>query len=213
MALSEDWRDPLSLWRWVRFFFVVTIIGYLIITGDALITLSILAHLISVDISQARIIDGIIVYGSQVLVALFVLCALASLRLIYRLMKNAHERPEGEELTSPVMAVGYFFIPFVSLVMPPVVMGQIWRNAYAARENPRQGSALIGWWWFCYLGGGILLLAGSFMLKGDGITVAAYAITIAGYVVRTLAAVLFVMLLGKLSHAQAEFSTAAEAFS
>jgi hypothetical protein len=67
----------------------------------------------------------------------------------------------------PGWAVGWWFIPFASLVMPCVAMLELDRRS-TADGAPRQASPLIGSWWGVYIAGGVVVLIGMFFaVLGD----------------------------------------------
>jgi DNA-binding CsgD family transcriptional regulator len=57
---------------------------------------------------------------------------------------------------SPGWAVGWFFIPFANLIMPPLVLTEIWKASgpAAGSDDWRRGSLnlFIPLWWLCMLG-------------------------------------------------------------
>jgi uncharacterized protein DUF4328 len=74
------------------------------------------------------------------------------LKWIYRAYKNIQGFGAEGLRYSPGWAVGYYFIPILSLIRPVQVMNEIWR----ASDDPRQwarrpGSRLIAAWWTLFL--------------------------------------------------------------
>ncbi len=61
----------------------------------------------------------------------------------------------------PGWAVGWWFIPFASLVMPCVAMLELDRRS-TPDGQPREVSPLVGSWWGVYIGGGVVVLIGMF---------------------------------------------------
>ncbi|MFL5791799.1 MAG: DUF4328 domain-containing protein [Actinomycetota bacterium] len=67
----------------------------------------------------------------------------------------------------PGWAVGWWFIPFASLVMPCVAMLELDRRS-TPDGTPRQASPLVGAWWAVYIAGGVVVLIGMFFaVLGD----------------------------------------------
>jgi hypothetical protein len=67
----------------------------------------------------------------------------------------------------PGWAVGWWFIPFASLVMPCVAMLELDRRS-TPDGTPRQASPLIGSWWGVYIGGSAVVVIGMFFaILGD----------------------------------------------
>jgi Domain of unknown function (DUF4328) len=74
------------------------------------------------------------------------------LKWIYRAYKNIQGFGAEGLRFSPGWAVGYYFIPILSLIRPVQVMSEIWRASDDPRNWPRrQGSWLIVSWWTLFL--------------------------------------------------------------
>jgi hypothetical protein len=74
------------------------------------------------------------------------------LKWVYRAYKNIQGFGAEGLRFSPGWAVGYYFVPFVSLVRPVQVMSEIWRVSQDPRNwLQRRGSWLIGIWWALFL--------------------------------------------------------------
>src|SRR5207249_9121547 len=81
-----------------------------------------------------------------------IVTGIAFLKWIYRAYKNIQGFGAQGLRFSPGWAVGYYFIPILSLIRPVQVMSEIWR----ASDDPRywsqkQGSSLIAVWWILFL--------------------------------------------------------------
>jgi hypothetical protein len=67
----------------------------------------------------------------------------------------------------PGWAVGWWFIPFASWVMPCIAMLELDRRS-TPDGTPRQASPLVGSWWGVYIGGSVVVLIGLFFaILGD----------------------------------------------
>jgi Domain of unknown function (DUF4328) len=74
------------------------------------------------------------------------------LKWVYRAYKNIQGFGAEGLRFSPGWAVGYYFVPFLSLVRPVQVMSEIWRVSQDPRNwLQRRGSWLIGTWWALFL--------------------------------------------------------------
>jgi hypothetical protein len=74
------------------------------------------------------------------------------LKWIYRAYKNIQGFGAEGLRFSPGWAVGYYFIPILSLVRPVQVMSEIWRASDDPRNWPRRpGSWVIASWWTLFL--------------------------------------------------------------
>jgi hypothetical protein len=75
------------------------------------------------------------------------------LKWIYRAYKNIQGFGAEGLRFSPGWAVGYYFIPILSLIRPVQVMSEIWRASDDPRNWPRRpGSWVIVSWWTFYTG-------------------------------------------------------------
>jgi Domain of unknown function (DUF4328) len=74
------------------------------------------------------------------------------LKWIYRAYKNIQGFGAEGLRFSPGWAVGYYFIPILSLIRPVQVMSEIWRASDDPKNWPRRsGSWLIVSWWALFL--------------------------------------------------------------
>jgi hypothetical protein len=81
-----------------------------------------------------------------------ILTGIIFLKWIYRSYKNIQGFGAQGLRFSPGWAVGYYFIPILSLIRPVQVMGEIWRASDDPRDWPRRpGSWLIASWWTLFL--------------------------------------------------------------
>jgi hypothetical protein len=81
-----------------------------------------------------------------------ILTGIIFLKWIYRSYKNIQGFGAQGLRFSPGWAVGYYFIPILSLIRPVQVMSEIWRASDDPRDWPkRPGSWLIASWWILFL--------------------------------------------------------------
>jgi|SRR5215469_16089753 len=81
-----------------------------------------------------------------------VVTAITFLKWVYRAYKNIQGFGAEGLRFSPGWAVGYYFIPILSLIRPMQVMSEIWRASYDPRNWLRsRGSWLIATWWALFL--------------------------------------------------------------
>ena len=81
-----------------------------------------------------------------------ILTGITFLKWIYRAYKNIQGFGAEGLRFSPGWAVGYYFIPILSLIRPVQVMSEIWRASDDPRDWPRRpGSWLIASWWTLFL--------------------------------------------------------------
>jgi hypothetical protein len=81
-----------------------------------------------------------------------ILTGIIFLKWIYRSYKNIQGFGAQGLRFSPGWAVGYYFIPILSLIRPVQVMSEIWRASDDPRDwSKRPGSWLIASWWTLFL--------------------------------------------------------------
>ena len=81
-----------------------------------------------------------------------VVTAITFLKWVYRAYKNVQGFGAEGLRFSPGWAIGYYFIPILSLIRPVQVMSEIWRASYDPRNWPQSpGSWLIAAWWTLFL--------------------------------------------------------------
>jgi hypothetical protein len=81
-----------------------------------------------------------------------VVTAITFLKWVYRAYKNVQGFGAEGLRFSPGWAIGYYFVPILSLIRPVQVMSEIWRASYDPRNWPRSpGSWLIAAWWTLFL--------------------------------------------------------------
>lgn len=62
----------------------------------------------------------------------------------------------ADELPSPAMAVGAFFIPFVNLVMPYMTLRDLWQASAGPGDGANErGSTIVAAWWALWIGAGV----------------------------------------------------------
>jgi hypothetical protein len=94
-------------------------------------------------------IQGILVLLQS---GLGVVTAITYLKWIYRAYKNVRGFGAEGLRFSPAWAVGYYFVPVLSLFRPAQVMSEIWRASYDPRNWARSpGTWLIAAWWTLFL--------------------------------------------------------------
>jgi len=145
VSIGRQWRDPLWLWRLTFLCFAVAIALFLALGAAETFVLTLHLQLSSIAEQSAGTFDSAVVMLNRLLFPVVALCALSSLALLYRLMANAHADGPTTKLTGPVLAVDAYFIPLLSLFMPPLIMAELWRATFVASD--RQPNGLIALWW------------------------------------------------------------------
>jgi Domain of unknown function (DUF4328) len=107
----------------------------------------------------ASLIGTVLAGGTIAAVLLYLPLVPVFLVWFYRARKNADGRGQLQR-HSPGWAIGAWFVPFVNLVFPFQIMTGIWR-ANEPEDRRSRAVVLVGFWWGCWLGGGILREVGS----------------------------------------------------
>lgn len=103
-------------------------------------------------VDQAATFDRTFALLDSSIWPVFGACAVMTVLLTYRVFANAHARGADKRLTGPVLAAGSYFMPFLGLFLPPLMMGKLWRETFG--ENGAKPSGIIGFWWFALIFGG-----------------------------------------------------------
>ncbi len=149
--------DPRPLARTVR----TVLIVYLV--GEAFMGLVSLAEIGRLGGGGAEA-PGTVVAGGFIglaYLAIYVVTAILTLKWIYRVNLNA-KLLAPDKATGPGWAVGWYFIPFASLVMPYRAMSEAWRISLSPadwRNLPTPG--LLPLWWGLFLLTNFLSMAGA----------------------------------------------------
>lgn len=97
----------------------------------------------------------------------FVITSIVVLRWFYVATANGLALG-ADELPSPAMAVGAFFIPFVNLVMPYMTLRDLWQASARPRDGESEpGSIIVVAWWALWLGASVAGLIA--MLSGGDV--------------------------------------------
>lgn len=95
---------------------------------------------------QSRVVIGLI----QIII--WITSIILILKWIYRMNDNAHQLGAADMEFTPGWAVGWYFVPFASLVKPYQSMKEIWKTSIDPKHWQQQpASALLPWWWFFFL--------------------------------------------------------------
>jgi len=85
---------------------------------------------------------------------------------MWRVAKNAQLAGRLQPRFAPGWTIGGWFIPFANLVIPVLVMQDLWRGSDPtiphgdAGWRRAKGSALVGWWWAAYIVSSMRFLGG-----------------------------------------------------
>ena len=112
-------------------------------------------------IRQADAVDGAVQAAATALVVAILACGICFIVWEWRCAKNAQLLAGTTPRFGPGWAIGGWFIPLANLVIPVLVMQDLWRATARGSDagdssRTRPGSALVGWWWAAVVTGAVL---------------------------------------------------------
>lgn len=126
---------------------------------------------------------------------------------MYRAYANLKMMGSKETAITPGWAVGYWFVPLVNLYRPYKTMQELWSRSATANAAGAVAAApsLIGLWWLCYVGAGVVGRAAGVMAS-DAIQVSdlqqSTVFLIVSDALLVLAGITFIMLVRQIDAAQ-----------
>jgi beta-lactamase regulating signal transducer with metallopeptidase domain len=147
--------------------------------------------------------------------AVFVLTQLAIAILfiiwMFRAAKNNEALGRVGARFTPGWSIGSWFIPFANLVIPVLIVQDLWRGSTVGtrRADPSwrtaRSSALVGWWWAAWIVSIVrFAYSGANFHESDSLDdiEASNIVALVGVVVLAVAAVLALVVVRALSHRQ-----------
>ena len=112
-------------------------------------------------VRHAESADGAVRAAGGSLILVLLTCGIAFIVWEWRCAKNAELLAHSSPRFGSGWAIGGWLIPFANLVIPVLVMQDLWRStSVAARPDgssrARPGSALVGWWWAAFVTSAVL---------------------------------------------------------
>jgi hypothetical protein len=146
-------RSALGLYRWFRWGFiaflalsvVLAVLSLMVVVSPGMF--SAIIDEFSYDFTP---LDTVMTVASLAYIPVYIFCIVMTCRMTYRTMRNLHTINGRDVKNSPAMSVGYYFIPFANLVMPPQVTSDIYRGTMAATGKVVR-NGMISVWWACWL--------------------------------------------------------------
>jgi hypothetical protein len=151
---AEKLRDPKKLWVTFCMFVMVATFMSVLAVGASIPYLYLSEgdpNWFPVDYTGQILLLALVVtsFGA---VGAMIASIVMTLWLTYRLMRNLHRIASPHVTVSPFWSIGFYFIPFANLVMPPKAVGEIFRGTYAETEGEaREPKGAVGWWWAFWL--------------------------------------------------------------
>ena len=123
---------------------------------------------------------------------------------IYRTNANAHLVDADEMTITPGWSVGWFFIPFLNLVMPYRGVNETWQATQkAAGGFEALRSPLVGWWWGLWLADNIVSNIGAFLgSQGTFARNGSMQINLVAAGIAVAASLVLIQLISRLNRAQ-----------
>jgi hypothetical protein len=206
VSSSHEWRDPAWLWRLLVVGYMAAIALLITLGASEAFVLALYLGAAPLSESAAQTFSQIVEALNRLLPAVIVACAFVSLVLNYRLVANAHARKPATKLTGPVLAIAAYFIPLLSLFMPPLIMAELWRAAFGA--SGRQPNGAIALWWTAFLMsaffGMLTMFADPMDWSDPGQAPRLLAISTASFATRVIAAGALLYIFGALVRQQRE---------
>jgi len=133
----------------------------------------------------------------------YVVAAIGYCVWLYQVSENCQGLRAGRMRFSPGWAVGWYFVPIMSLFRPFQVMVEIWKVSADPRNWREQGMPwLVGVWWFLFVASSLVMTAVGFGAHegAESGPVAAEAWgMIAAYLLRAVSAVAAMALIGSIT--------------
>jgi|GEM_PF-1616307 len=183
VQVSRPFRSTTALSNWIKVLLGAIILGVLIVFFTYFnFTGTITTYMenpprtfIEASMAQSRIyglattFDNTYALFNMFYVLASVVIQILLLIWIYRSVRNLLALGIQGMRYSPGWAVGWFFIPFANLIVPPLVLTEIWKaSSPAARPGDwRRGSLnlFVPLWWLCLLGMSAALFLLPYFLK------------------------------------------------
>jgi hypothetical protein len=117
----------------------------------------------SMEYRSGQIVElNIPITGFRILITLFygagyLATGITFLMWVYRMNKNTHACGAADLSYTPGWAVGWFFIPLANLVMPCLVVQEIYRaSRHPVQWKQVSCSLLVTAWWICWVVGALV---------------------------------------------------------
>lgn len=117
--------------------------------------------------TYGTLIDQAAVTLSAMNVLTFLGCVIVFCIWTYRAMKNLHEMGSPEVDMSPGWAVGSYFVPIISYLVPFIGFQEIWRGTHKATGDGIGPNAAVGLWWATWVIGLIASSISSAVMPND----------------------------------------------
>jgi hypothetical protein len=162
-------------------------------------------------LKRAQDADDLANAAAAILGVLGLATAVVFIIWMWRAAKNNEALGRMNPRLGPGWSIGGWFIPIANLVIPILIMQDLWRGSdpTVARGDPgwrtSRGSGLIGWWWAAFLVGSIRVFANSDSADSKNSLSdikSSNRVAIVGLAAHVIAAVLAISLVRKLTARQ-----------
>lgn len=150
--------------RWVIAFFVVLIISGLLFAATDLWVISLVSRCQAgtvCTLEEAQVLDLSRLVLAMVDLAAYLATSIMFLVWLHAAYKYTSSFSSMLLQYTPGWAVGWWFVPILSLWKPYQVMRELWEASRPSPDStnptwPPQSAAVLGWWWAAYLAMGIV---------------------------------------------------------
>lgn len=162
-------------------------------------------------LQRAQDADDLVSGASGIFVLTQLVIAVLFVTWMFRAAKNNEALGRTNARFGPGWAIGAWFVPIANLVMPALVMQDLWRGSDATRRRDdaawrnAPGSWLVGWWWAAWIISLVRFAYSDAGLHGSGSLddiETSNTVALVGVVVLAIAAVLAMLVVRWLSRRQ-----------
>ena len=163
---SADYRDPATLTQWLKGLLVLSFVLDLVASGSGIMEFAFIRSFANGTLegdfdalAEANDTRQRVIALAQF--TLYLVTAVVFLTWVYRANRNARALGARNMRFTPGWAVGWYFIPIMSLWKPFQAMREIWQaSAQPGNWQSTQTPPLLGWWWALFLSSQILAQIG-----------------------------------------------------
>ena len=167
--ITPPFSSPAAKANWATVIFIILGIVTLISISATTHQISLIRALMGgQDVSNEQLLtsDTLLAFIGAIYLATFVVTAIAFLIWLHTASKNLAALGTDHQLYTPFQAILWWFIPIVMLIVPYLVVREIWEGSYPTIAK-HQLPGLLGPWWFTWLASGFATLAASFLSSAN----------------------------------------------
>lgn len=159
--IGDQYKDPTSLYKWSKILIIISIGMHVVAVASGFMEYQFLTKILDGTyryinseelyfLAESNDFREMIVGIIQVL--LFIIQGIVILMWIYRVNKNLHAFGVKEMNYTPGWAVGWYFIPLLSLWKPYQAMKEIFIKSEGLTDHPKKNQRyLLPTWWALWI--------------------------------------------------------------